>query len=80
MMKREAAFWHMMFQYELADAFDNGRSGARSVVSRIDKFIVFQDLDTRGQGRIEAATSGCKLSDHSPLVLTIWGQPTESSK
>jgi hypothetical protein len=24
--------------------------------------------------------SARKFSDHSPLVLTIWGQPTESSK
>jgi len=95
MMNKEVAFWHhMTFQYGLADTwkldnfpkmskkeytFDNGRSGMRSVVSHIDKFIVSQDLDTR-QWRIEATTSIRKLSDHSPLVLTIWGQPTESSK
>jgi hypothetical protein len=64
MMRREAASWHhMTFQYELANAwklnsfwkmckkdytFDNGRSRTRSVVSRIDKFIVSQDLDMRG--------------------------------
>jgi hypothetical protein len=36
--------------------FDNGRSGAHSAVSRIDKFLVSQDLDSRGE-RIEAAAS-----------------------
>jgi hypothetical protein len=35
--------------------FDNGRSGAWSAVPCIDKFLVSQDLDSRG-GRIEAAT------------------------
>jgi hypothetical protein len=30
-------------------------------------------LDSRG-GRIEAAPSIRKISDHSPLVLTIWGR------
>jgi hypothetical protein len=55
-MRREAASWHHMTpQYGLADAwkldnfrkmskkeytFDNGRFGARSAVSCIDKFIV----------------------------------------
>jgi len=53
--------------------FDNGRFGVRSAVSRIDKFLVSQESDTRG-GRIEAATSIRKLSYHSRLVLTIWGQ------
>jgi exonuclease III len=52
--------------------FDNGRSKVRSCVSRIDKFIVSQDLDTRGE-RIKAATLVRKLLNHSPLVLTIWG-------
>jgi len=53
--------------------FDNGRSGAHSAVSRIDKFLVSQDLDSRG-GRIEATASIRKFSDHFPLVLSIWGQ------
>jgi hypothetical protein len=64
MMKREATCWHhMTFQYGLTDAwkldnfrkmskkeytFDNGRSRARLGVSCIDKFIVFEDLDTWG--------------------------------
>jgi len=53
-----------------AFTFDNGRKGQGSAVSRIDKFLVSQKLDTRG-GRIEAAPSIQKISDHSPLVLTI---------
>jgi hypothetical protein len=56
MMRKEAASWHhMTLQYGLADAwklnnfrkmskkeytFDNGKSGACSTISRIDKFIV----------------------------------------
>jgi exonuclease III len=36
-------------------------------VSRIDKFLVSQELDARGR-RIEAAPSMRKISDHSPLV------------
>jgi hypothetical protein len=54
--------------------FDNGRFGARLVISRIDKFLVFRNLDWRGE-RIEAATSIQKFSNHSPLVLSIWNQP-----
>jgi exonuclease III len=50
--------------------FDNGRKGQGSVVSRIDKFLVSQELDARG-GRIEATPSMRKISDHSPLVITI---------
>jgi exonuclease III len=91
MYKKEAASWHhMTFQYMLADdwtmdsyrkmskkdyTFDNGRSGPGSAVSRIDKFFVSQDVDSRG-GRIEAAPSIRKMSDHSPLVMTIWGRTT----
>jgi exonuclease III len=86
MLRRKAASWHhMTLQYGLVDVwkldsfrkmskkeytFDNGRSGACSAVSRIDKFLVSQDFNTRG-GPIEAATSVRKLLDHSPLVLTI---------
>jgi hypothetical protein len=55
--------------------FDNGRSGPGSAVSRIDKFLVSQELDSR-RGRIEAAPSIRRLSDHSPLVMTIWGRTT----
>jgi len=88
MHRRESSVWHQLtLQYGLTDAwtldnfrkmtkkaftFDNGRKGQGSAVSRIDKFLVSQELDTRG-GRIEAAPSIRKISDHSPLVLTIWG-------
>ncbi len=54
--------------------FDNRRFNAGSGVSRINKFLVSQDLDSRGR-RIEAATSIQKFSDHSTLVVSIWGQP-----
>jgi len=42
-------------------------------VSRINKFLVSQELEARG-GRIEAAPSIQRISDHSPFVLTIWGR------
>jgi hypothetical protein len=89
MHRRESASWHQLtLQYGLTDAwtldnyrkmskkeftFDNGRKGQGSAVSRIDKFLVSQELDARG-GRIEAAPSIQRISDHSPLVLTIWGR------
>ncbi len=88
MHKREATTWHhLTFQYSLMDAwlldifrkmsakeftFDNRRSGTHSTISRIDKFLVSQDLDSRG-GRIEATVSIRKFSDHFLLVLSIWG-------
>jgi hypothetical protein len=91
MHRREAASWHhMTLQYGLSDAwcldnfrkmskkaytFNNGRSGASSAVSRIDKFMISQDLNSKGW-RIESAISIRKLSDHSPLFILIWGQPT----
>ncbi len=53
--------------------YDNGRSGARSAMSQIDKFLVSQDMEKRG-GRIEATTSIRKLLDHSPLIIMVWGQ------
>jgi hypothetical protein len=53
--------------------YDNGRAGATSAVSKIDKFMVSQTLEERG-GRIEAAALVKKLSNHSPLIITIWGQ------
>jgi hypothetical protein len=53
--------------------YDNGRIGATSAISRINKFMVSQTLEERG-GRIEATASVRKLSDHSPLIITIWGQ------
>jgi len=72
MHRREATAWHhLTFQYGLMDAwlldsfrkmsakeftFNNGRSGAHSTVSCIDKFLIFEDLDSRG-GRIEAIAS-----------------------
>jgi len=52
--------------------FDNRRSGAHSVVSRIDKFLVSQDIEERG-GRMEATAFIRKLSDHSPLSIIVWG-------
>ncbi len=89
MYRREVASWHhMTLQYALFDAwcldsfqkmskkaytYDNGRFRASSTISSIDKFLVSQDIDSRG-GRIESATSVRKLSDHSPLIITIWGQ------
>jgi exonuclease III len=95
MHKREVAAWHhLTLQYGLMDAwklnsfqkmftkeftFDNGRSDACLAVSLIDKFLVSQDLHLRGK-RIEATTSIRKFSDHSPLVLSIWGQPTILNK
>lgn len=84
----------MTLQYDLTDAwsldsfrkmskkeytFDNGRSGAKSAISRIDKFFISQSIDIQG-GRIEATTSMRKLSDHSPLVITIWGQSVAPNK
>ncbi len=89
MHRREAATWHhLTLQHSLLDAwtldsfrkmlkkeytFDNGRKGQGSATSRIDKFLVSQELDSKG-GRIEAAPSIRKISDHSPLVITIWGR------
>jgi exonuclease III len=90
MHRRKVAAWnHMTLRYGLVDAgrldsfrkmskkeftYDNGRSGARLAVSRIDKFLVSQDIDETG-GRIEAAASVRKLSDHSPLLIMMWGHP-----
>jgi len=95
MHRREAASWHhLTLQHGLIDTwtldsfkkmskkeytFDNGRKGQGFVVSRIDKFLVSQELDSRG-GRIEAAPSIRKISDHSPLVLTIWGRTSAPPK
>ncbi|CAN5955466.1 unnamed protein product [Sphagnum jensenii] len=59
--------------------FNNARKGQGAAVSRIDKFLVSQELDSRG-GRIEAAPSIRNISDHSPLILTIWGRPTTPPK
>jgi len=94
MHRREAASWHhLTLQYGLLDAwtldsfrkmskkeytFDNRRKGQGSAVSRIDKFLVSQELDARG-GRIEAAPSMRKISDHSPFVITIWGRSSSPS-
>jgi len=89
MHRRKSSAWHQLtLEYGLIDAwtldsfqkmtkkaftFDNGRKGQGSAISKIDKFLVSQKLDTRG-GRIEAAPSIRKISDHSPLVLTVWGR------
>jgi exonuclease III len=91
MHRRESAAWHhMTLKLGLTDAwrlnnfrklsrkeftFDNRRSGANSAISKIDKFMISQTLEERG-GRIEAAAMVRKLSDHSPLVITIWGHPS----
>jgi exonuclease III len=94
MHRREAASWHhMTLQYGLTDAwcsdsfrkmskaftFDNGRLGANSAISRIDKFMVSQDLDSTG-GEIESAITIKKFLDHSPLIISIWGQATGTYK
>jgi hypothetical protein len=95
MHRREAATWHhLTLQHGLIDAwtldsfrkmskkeymFDNGRKGQGSAVSRIDKFFVSQELASRG-GRIEAAPSIRKISDHSPLVMTVCGRPSAPPK
>lgn len=42
-------------------------------MSKIDKFMISQSLEERG-GQIKASASVRKLSDHSPLIITIWGQ------
>jgi hypothetical protein len=60
-----------------AYTFDNRRSGANSAVSRINKFMVSQDLDSRG-GRIESTISIKKFLDHSPLLMSMWGQATDT--
>jgi exonuclease III len=89
MHRREATSWHhLTLQYGLMDAwnlvsfrkmtkkdytYDNERVGSGSAVSKIDKFLVSQEIDSRG-GRIEAAPSIRRISDHSPLVMTIWGR------
>jgi len=59
--------------------FDNGRNGQGSNVSRIDKFLVSQELDSRG-GRIKAAPSIRKIFDHSLLMLTVWGRTSAPPK
>ncbi|CAM6008428.1 unnamed protein product [Sphagnum balticum] len=53
--------------------YDNGKVSSRSAVSRIDNFFVSQEIDSR-RGRIEAAPSIRRISDHSLLVMTIWGR------
>jgi hypothetical protein len=53
--------------------YDNGKLGERSTVSRIDKFLVSQEIEERG-GKIEATTSVRKLTDHLLLVITVWEQ------
>ncbi len=89
MCRREVATWHhMTLLYELLDAwkldsfrkmitkafmFDNGRACPGSAVSCIYKFIVSQELDAR-RGTIETTMLVRKFSNHSPLILTIWGQ------
>jgi hypothetical protein len=93
MHRREATMWHhLTLQYDMSDVwkldsfrkmtrkkfmFDNGRFGMGSTLSHINKFLVFQELNALG-GRIEAASSIKKFSDHSPFIITIWGQPANS--
>jgi single-stranded DNA-specific DHH superfamily exonuclease len=59
-----------------AYTFDNGRSRSGAAISRIDKYMISQGLESRG-GRIESAASIEKFSDHSPLLISIWGQATD---
>ncbi|CAM6027951.1 unnamed protein product [Sphagnum balticum] len=95
MNRREASAWHSMtLKYGLSDAwcfdnfkklskkeftFDNGRPGVSSALSRIDKFLVSQSVEERG-GRIEAAASVKKLSDHSSLVISVWGKHVDAPR
>jgi exonuclease III len=89
MHRKEEVAWHnLTLQYGLMDAwnlnrfrkmtkkaftFDNGRMGAGSAVSRIDKLLVSQEIKARG-GRIKSAPSMRRISDHSPLIMMIWGR------
>jgi hypothetical protein len=70
------SFWKMSAK---EFTFNNRRSGTRLAISHLNKFLVSQDLDSKG-GRIEAANSIQKFSNHSPLVLSIWGQPIIPNK
>ncbi len=78
---------HMTLKYGLSDAwkldnfhkltkkaftFDNGQHGSSSALSRIERFVVSQSMEERG-GRILASASVRKLTDHSPLTISIWG-------
>jgi hypothetical protein len=45
-------------------------------MSRIDKFLVSQSVEERG-GQIEATALVRKLSNHSPLVISVWGKHQE---
>jgi hypothetical protein len=55
--------------------YDNGRSGVNSAIFQINKFLVSHDIGVKGE-RIEIAASVRKLSNHLPLIITIWGQHT----
>jgi len=95
MHRREVATWHhLTLQHGLLDAwtldnfrkmskkeytFDNGKKGQGSAVSCINKFLVSQELDSRG-GRIEVAPSIKKISDHSLLMITVWGRTSTPPK
>jgi hypothetical protein len=95
MNRREASAWHSMtLKYGLSDTwrlnsfkklskkeftFDNGRPGASSTLSWIDKFLVSQSVEERG-GRIEAAALVRKLSDYSPLVISVWGKHLDAPR
>jgi hypothetical protein len=48
-------------------------------MSRIDKFLVSQFVEERG-GRMDAAASIRKLSDHSPLVILVCGKHQEAPR
>jgi hypothetical protein len=50
-----------------------------SALSRIDKFLVSQSVEERG-GQIEVAASVRKLSDHSPLVISVWGKHMDAPR
>jgi endonuclease/exonuclease/phosphatase family metal-dependent hydrolase len=86
--RRETSAWHAMtLRLGLSDAwvldsfhklskktftYDNGQQGPSSVLTRIDKFLVSQSVEERG-GQIEISPSIRKISDHSPLIIKIWG-------
>jgi len=86
--RRETSAWHhMTLKYGLSDAwkldnfhkltkkaftFDNDQQGSSYALSRIDKFLISQSVEEKG-GRIVVSASVKKLTDHSPLTISILG-------
>jgi endonuclease/exonuclease/phosphatase family metal-dependent hydrolase len=97
MHRREATSWHhMTLQYSLTDAwcsnsfrkmskkaftFDNGRLGANSAISKIDKFMVSQDLDSKGGGESSPQSqSGSSRITHPSSSPFGGRQPAQTSQ